>query len=219
MNTKTKKIVAVVLAMVLVSACSILGTLAYLKKTTDAVTNTFTAVSGIVTPTDDPNPANPDDNSGFYLYESNVDLDDGEYEFDDDYVFSNTYDKVVPGMVIPKNPTITANISEDVGAFVFVEVVDTTNGALTYSLTSDWTKLDGIVGPNGGDVYSYGTTAIIGTDAVEIEEAGVIDGDQVIAGDDLSNLSADTLSFKAFVCQSNGFDTAADAFTACFLAD
>ena len=75
----------------------------------------------------------------------------------------NTYDHVLPGLDIPKDPYIKVEGKTPIPAYIFVEVVadenfDEYNGhvqnKLAYSLTSSWKKLD-IAGENGGTVYVY----------------------------------------------------------------
>lgn len=64
---------------------------------------------------------------------------------------------LLPGLDIPKNPFVRISGKTPIEAYVFVEVVDNlpANSGITYSLTADWTKLEGVTGAHGGTVYVY----------------------------------------------------------------
>lgn len=82
---------------------------------------------------------------------------DGSYVLDKtNEVRANTY-QLLPGLDIPKDPFVRISGKTPIEAYVFVEVVDDlpANSGITYSLTADWTKLEGVTGSHGGTVYVY----------------------------------------------------------------
>lgn len=203
-----KKFLLSVLAIALVCAISVCGTLAYLTDTTDEVRNTFT-VGDIFNP--------DDEDSGISLYEHKpIKGNDGAYTLDPDTtVTSADYDSVLPGDTLPKDPTVeVTELYAD--AYVFVEVVDETQDTLTFTIDSAWTDLN-VKGAHGGKIYaadkvsgstegSTWSSSVLSDDTVSISESAQ-------PGSDLGSLS-----FYGYICQAQGFDTAAAAWSACFAA-
>ena len=116
---------------------------------------------------------------------------------------------IIPGTTQEKDPKVTVDNSID--AYVYVEVTDTTDGLVTYSIAEGWTLLDGY-----DDVYYREITAS------ESEQSfNVLAGDQVTYSADLENedmLDGDTLkkdlnlTFKAYAIQKEPFDDAVAAW-------
>lgn len=111
---KNAKLVATLGAVALVAAVGLGSTLAYLSDTTDTVTNKFTLGS-----------VDFDEDMAGGLAENPVELDEETSKYviadEDEWVTSNTYEKVTPGETVPKNPT--AFIDEDSeNAWLFVRV-------------------------------------------------------------------------------------------------
>ena len=88
---------------------------------------------------------------------------DGSYELSTtETVTSQTY-SLLPGLDIPKDPYITITGKTPIKAYLFVEIVDTlaetkdgtTYTPITYTVSSDWLKLNDVTGKNGGTVYVY----------------------------------------------------------------
>ena len=93
---------------------------------------------------------------------------DGSYSLTEDIATAdkngnfNAY-SLLPGVDIPKDPFVKIENKSPIEAYVFVEVVDTLaetkNGTtytpITYTVSSDWLKLEGVTGKNGGAVYVY----------------------------------------------------------------
>ena len=244
-----KKVFLAVLALILVCSLSVAGTLAFLtfeQSGKSAVINTFVAAGGgdIINPIDppvapdvDPDPNDEDEielQDGFFLVEHKADYDKGSasYKLLDNYVITNTYDKVVPGMTIPKDPMLTADINTDVDAYVFIKVINTTDNNLSCPIdTNVWTALDGI---SGVYVYTKDSKQIInGVDGIELNAVPLFtdsDSDEskvlyvVKATDPLNDIdnNADNgmqlgeLKFEAYVCQAGGFANATEAYNSCF---
>lgn len=199
-----KKTLAVALAFVLVIAMSVAGTFAYLTATTNAVTNTFTVAS-----------LTGEDGSLTLQEHEAEKKNDGTYQLGTKLVTSNEYANILPGVALPKDPFVSADIGEGVSAYLYIEVVDTLNSGLTYGITDDWTKLEGVTGKNGGQIYVYATAPI----TESVENINILTNNQIAVANELSveegnNLGS--LTFYAYLCQSAGFESAAAAFNACF---
>ena len=142
---KSVKILSAVLAVVLVFSCGVGATLAYLQKTTGPVTNTFAAKDLITDPSD------------FVLKEHEVERKaDGTYGFTEakKEVTENKYDRVVPGLKMPKDPFVRVKNLED--AYLFIEVCGTLPEGMTFTIdTTEWIEMEGAAAPNGGTVYVH----------------------------------------------------------------
>lgn len=64
---------------------------------------------------------------------------------------------LMPGLDIPKDPFITVVEKTAIPAYLFVEVLDTTEATLSYALENHWLLLEGLTGKHGGAVYVYST--------------------------------------------------------------
>lgn len=222
-NTKKAFLIG---GLILVFCCFFaIGAIAYLTATTqDAVTNTFIAAGAgqIIDPTI-PDGEDPDFN--FNLKESKATLNTTKtgYTLDTDVkVIANTYSDAVPGMEIAKDPVLKANINTNISAYVFVEIVDTTQNNISYEINADWVELVGVTGKNGGKVYAYLDAPVVGDDTYEINSA-IIKSDSVTVADTLTDVDAATdgtqlgqMKLYAYVCQSVGFTSATEAFNAAF---
>lgn len=79
--------------------------------------------------------------------------EDGDYELDEDTeVTKNTY-KLMPGVDIPKDPTVRITGYTGLSAYVYVEVVGVPTDNVSFAIDDGWTELNGVTGPNGGKVY------------------------------------------------------------------
>lgn len=220
-----KKIILAVVAIVLALTATFAGSLAFLTAKTNqdtSVVNTFTAASGILDPND----------PTFKIEENEVILSDDGSAYtlvDGELTQSNTYNEVIAGMTIAKNPMLTINLKTNISAYVFVEVVDTLDDAYTYELSSclgkdplENSKGEKLVGANGGDIYlvtSVGDVKaekITGKEGVELNAVELIKDNTIKVGNSIKDSDLGTLNFYAYACQSSGFETAAAAFDACF---
>lgn len=117
-----KRILLTAVALILVCALSIMGTVAFLKDTTKTVTNTFVAAGGGKLIEAD---------GAFTLQEheatkvKNGDVWTGKYEIKTDakVVTALSYD-IMPGMVIPKDPYVTITKKTATPAYLYIEVIN-----------------------------------------------------------------------------------------------
>lgn len=221
MTKKKIGLFAVAVAMILTVAIS--GSLAFLTDTSETVSNTFVSAGSslIEDPLDTP-PEDPYTDNGFFILENEVTkLDDGSYEIGEEAVLAlgNNY-SVLPGLVLPKNPFARINGKTDIPAYMYIEVIDTiTDVGLTYDISDDWVLLEGITGPNGGSVYSYGEDKLITEDVTDV---AIIDGDKITVPEDPefpTEGDDPELTFYGYLGQASAGTDAASAFTNCFLGD
>lgn len=149
------------------------------------------------------------------LYESKASRTElGDYSLTEASVTENSY-ILMPGVDIPKDPTIYITGKSAVPAYLYIEVVDDiTDSAIHYDLTSDW-KITAISGPQGGKVYVYKevldgsvkdyTIRIIAENTIEVKEGLKHPGEGF------------SLSFVAYMAQvPNSTDTPAAVFIQTF---
>ena len=207
---KFKKALLTILAIVLICAISITGTLAYLKASTSEVKNTFVAAGGGSLFTDA--------TGGITLNESLAELNTttGVYTLNtDSKVTSNEY-SVVPGSTIPKDPKVSVTGKNDVPAYLYVEIVNKTEGVITFTPAEGWSVVDGAEANYGGTVYVWKDKLV-----ANLEATSIISGDVVTVkdGETLTIESGkDVVSFYAYLAQSvvDGNSDAKSVFNACF---
>lgn len=238
-----KKVLLTVLALILVCALSVTGTLAYLKVSTDTpVINTFVAAGGgrIIT----------EDEDAFKLVEKEAEYITAEeatdakpmgYHLKDGTeTTENNYIMATPNMTIPKDPKLTVNLEAGIEAYIFVKVIDATQGNIIHTVdTTKWESVTvtGITSPDALYVYKTSTSNIVtGVSGSDLEDVAILAGNNVTvlnAGengaaftdtvpDDASKpetlgVQLGQLKFEAYVCQAAGFADAAAAFNACFV--
>lgn len=250
---KNKKLLMTMLALILVCSISVAGTLAFLTASQNGektVVNTFLAAGdgNIIDPTPIPdapeNPDVPELQDGFFLVESEATYADAKYTVDENSkVIANTYDKVVPGMLIPKDPALTVDLATGIDAYIFVKVIDTTyvdknTKNFTYDIaTSYWTEIsvDGL--SESEKVYVYKNAITTGKEGTDLNEVPILTEKtktdttgtvkyQLQTADTLVDTDGKTegvqlgegkLKFEAYACQAGGFTSAADAFKQCFM--
>jgi len=193
-----KKTLLVVVAMVLVCALSIMGTLAYMKDNTGAVTNTFMASGGgkladELELTEHKLVENTNGDGGYTLSTSET-------------TASNSYD-VMPGMTLPKDPTITITNKTEPPAYLYLVVCGPLPDGYEWELESFWTPVmngtEQAKGNNNGLLYVYKdilNTAKTGTDTY-----GIILNDEIKVADDASmalGAEGTTLTFYAYIAQT-----------------
>lgn len=180
-----KRIFLTVLALVLVCALSIMGTLAFLKANTTTVTNTFVAAGGTGPFIDEIKDPTTQEVIGlkFAIKEYDVDVAaSGKYTLTEDEVDGIDYEKVMPGTTLPKEAfvklsrtatqitidgeTTSTKEIDPAPAYLYLEVCGTSpvvNEVPVYTWAIDaanWVELkdaegNAVVGPNGGKMYLY----------------------------------------------------------------
>ena len=220
-----KKILVSVLAVALICAIAIAGTLAFLTASTEeGVVNTFVAAPGLIDPPQEPAPEDPYDDNGLFVLENEVTLEeDGSYTIADnaELALGNDY-TVLPEVNLPKNPFVRLTGKTTVPAYLYIEVVDTLgeDSGLSYEIAEEWVLLENAVGSNGGDIYVYsdeqGDPVILTADIGE--DVAILVDDQIVVGDTLSIPDGAELSFYGYLAQASAGEDATSAFGACFPA-
>lgn len=131
---------------------------------------------------------------------------------------ANNY-KVMPGVIIPKDPTITIKNKSEIPAYLFIEVVGDCSDYFTYELDAIWKEVEGATGLHDGTVYVYqsggeGTTGTI-LGSVASNTYNIIKNQQLKANNDITVTSEQTLEFYAYLAQT-GIGSLAETYNACF---
>ncbi|MGN1017236.1 MAG: hypothetical protein ACI4PB_00285, partial [Oscillospiraceae bacterium] len=174
----------------------------YLTAQTDNVTNTF-AVAGLV-----------DDDAGFTLVESKANQQaDGKYVLNPaDKVQANDY-VVVPGVDLPKDPTINLKLKANIDAYVFLAVDNNLKG-MSVTIDPAWSAITTYTDEDGvaWDIYAQ---KVVGTTAAQDLTFNVLK-DQIVTVDKAADDYDGNILFNAYLTQATGFDTALAAWNATF---
>ena len=222
-----KKVLLSVVALLLVCALSVAGTLALLKlQAPTPVTNTFIAAGGgklannmllsehLVAPNanGDYQYAKKDNDGNIVLLNSSTGAD---------FTTENQY-TVMPGMNVPKDPMIEIYDKTDAPAYLILEVIsDLPDGYFT--LDSRWHVVKDqndahATGIHGGKLYCYKGT--VNTDTGSLLTYNIIADNRVTIpdGDTLMLKDNAKLEFYAYLAQANAgsMDDPLDAYFACF---
>ena len=127
----------------------------------------------------------------------------GEYSLVSDTEVSGNEYILMPGVDIPKDPTIKITGKTALPAYLYVEVVDNISDhpAVTYSLADWWQPLAGVTGPNGGKVYVYNEMVDGSTVNMSVP---IIKGNTVYVGQTLVHSAAAkpfSIKFHAYMLQ------------------
>ena len=194
-----KKILAGVLACVLLIGVGVGGTLAWLTAQTTAVTNTFTV-------------------GDINLTLDEVDVDKDSVATDNVTVngvvrdMANAY-KVIPGETITKDPTVHVQKGSE-KCYVYVLIDDqmneTIDGCASYTVdSSKWTFIKD--DDNGKAMYKYSTEVDASS---KQQDLLVFDGVKIsgkkVTKSDITTLANKTITVKAYAHQSEHLDDSVD---------
>lgn len=184
---KTKKILALALAAVLLVAVSVAGTVAYLTAESGPVENTFV-------------PSDIDVEIKEHKY------NDETFELTDEWTTTNSNYQFVPGVDLPKDPTVT--VTNDVDCYVFLTVTETNWPSWATYTIDGWTKLE-----DGVWYKAVGANDAVKTFNVIANKTITVPTDVDV--DDMAELYEDgqpkdiKLVFNAYACQqAPAFDPA-----------
>ena len=197
-----KKTLTIAIALVLVVALAVGATWAYLKAESGPVVNTFT-VGKIL-----------DNDNNLTLNEhplKNANTTDGVYQLDMNAtpVQAVTYSAVMPGVDLPKDPTVTIKANALKGdAYLFVVVDNQLASELTFDVNSAWTKI-------GEDstkaLYTIAAGKLTAGNTTDLAWH-ILGNDTVKVADKITSADLGTLTFNAYLVQAGGFETAAAAW-------
>lgn len=196
------------LAVALLFGGAIGGTMAWLTSKSSAVTNTFTV---------------GDIEINLWEHKYDPKTNTLSYEDDDKVIEIKDY-KIVPGVNLPKDPTVEV-VGGSEACWLFVEITESTNwpdSQITYELNDGWTKLENVSAEEDKAVYYREVSYSEDNQEFEILKGQVIENtgnykDQIkvseeLTKDQLQALDGNiSLTFKAFAIQKAGIN---DAMTA-----
>lgn len=188
-----KKVIATILAVVLVMGSIVGGTLAWLVAESEEVVNTFT------------------------YGDVNIDLDETDTELDNDDDDNTNEYEMMPGIDIVKDPKVTVKAgSESNWLFVKLEKSENFDEFLTYTIGEGWTQLLDENGAAVEGVYYRFQTEIAedGEDAVysvlmddKVHVLETVTKEMLNALDsDSENVTYPTLTVTAYAVQYVGFE-------------
>lgn len=207
-----KKYLLMVVALMLMCVVSVAGTLAYLSATTEEVTNTF-AIGDLF----DKNGgkfelkehlATYTANGGYTLKNQNNDYNEE--------VTTNRYDKILPGVDVPKDPFVRVS-KLLVDAYLFIEVVglESLPSGLSGAVdTSKWVKDTTLAAKHNGVIYRY-----VGDDAAkpgvinatQLKELNILSGQKITVAPTYAG-GTGTVTFYGYIIQAAGIADAATAW-------
>ena len=232
-----KRILLTAVALILVCALSIMGTVAFLQDQTDTVTNTFVAAGG--------GKLIDEDEGGALILEEHMatkimDENDptkwtGKYKIEDDAttVKAFSYD-IMPGTVVHKDPYVTITEKTATPAYLYIEVINNLTFSTKVANAAGEQEETLVIDPDnwlqimekttdGRDIYVYTTDgenpAIVTSD---LNAINIIQNKKFTVNKDTdpTTIPEDgvTLKFQAFLAQASiGEETGAAAiFNACF---
>ena len=179
-----KKKLMTVLALVLVVAMSVAGTIAFLTDTTDPITNTFTVGKVDITLTET---FNTDTNN------------DGEADA--------WKAQLIPGTTYAKDPVVTV-IADSEDCWLFVKFEEKNDAATYLNYTSNLTADNGWTQGNGTDIPDNVWYRAVAKDAA-IKSFHLLDGDTVtinsttVTNDSMNDAAEAQLVYTAYACQSD----------------
>lgn len=211
-RNKMARVLALVLAFVLVIGASVAGTLAWLTATTGNVQNTFTSAALFENPAKE-----------FTLWEHQAVLQaDGTYELNSTETRANTYE-ILPGVDIPKDPTVdVVDLLEHAYLYIKVSGLPMPAGLTATVDTNNWELLAGYK-----DVYvfkgQYATgksatnNVIPATDDEKLSfTVNILTGNVIDVANTYDGTAIPNVTFVAYMAQSTGAGTAAEAWEANF---
>ena len=117
--------------------------------------------------------------------------------------------KLIPGITIPAAPYVEITGKTAIPAFLYLEVKNTSGVSLNYD--SKWTRLSGVTGKKGGDVYVYDNgSALTGDDAEAVLTAPTFTVDTLSKYPD--SLTEGEIKVYAYMIQKVGTQTASEAY-------
>lgn len=201
-----KKTLTIAIALVLVVALAVGATWAYLTATAGPVENTF-VVGKIL-----------DNDNGLTLKEHAIDAtksntNAGKYVLSDtNYATDgNKYDAVMPGVDLPKDPTVAVTgLKAD--AYLFVVVDNKLDEGLSVNYDAKWDTLK-VDGTKTLLVYKTANQNIISAD---VADANILANNTVTVANTIGSGNQGSIVFNAYLVQAGGFNNAAAAWNGAF---
>lgn len=141
---------------------------------------------------------------------------DGDYSLTETTTSENSYE-VMPGVDIPKDPQVVISGKTAVTAYLYIEVVKSSDfpNTIEYSLTDNWLKFDNVTGKNGGVVYVYTTdkkNPAVLDESFSASPIKILKDDKITVDEKYSG-SGFSLSFYGYMAQNESGKDAGKIFT------
>ena len=124
----------------------------------------------------------------------------------------NTYD-LLPGLDVPKDPFVTVVNKTPIGAYLYIEVVDTPNDAITYAIDNgNWTRLTAIT---DREIYVYKNGLVLTNANCPTEAIPILKDNKITVSQDLlekNTADDDFLTFSAYLYEVHDNKNPTDIF-------
>ena len=192
---KRKKIYLIAATLTLCIAIGVAGTFAFLTNSADPVKNTFIAAGG--------NKLISDPNSFTLDEHEAVPGENGAYTINPEKITNKNDYSIYPGVNVPKDPTVHLSDLTNAKSLLFIEVVDKTPDALTCTISSDWTEVEGVTGMHDGKIYSYNNGQILSEGFNK--DIPVLENNRVLVAnvDDLGLNTSVDFTVYSYLCQAS----------------
>lgn len=147
--------------------------------------------------------------------------EDGGYDTVATEVAGNTY-KLMPGVDIPKDPTVRITGYTGLSSYVYVEVVGEPAEVVgkpktvSFAIDDGWTLIEGVTGPNGGKVYYRELKAANNETYPKDVEINVLKDKKVTVSQWVERNTNLEIKFYAYVAEKTGDANAKTVFEANF---
>lgn len=132
---------------------------------------------------------------------------DGSYALDTSVSVDKAEYILLPGLDVPKDPFVVVTKPNDLPVYVYVEIVSTLPETVTFAVSSDWTELSGITGPNGGRVYVYKDVITASQTALYILEGNTVNVSQELLHGTTTGLGLDFYAYMYQTAAGNDADS------------
>lgn len=127
--------------------------------------------------------------------------DDGSYTLSTEVVETNTY-FLLPGLDVPKDPYVRIEGKTPIKAYLYIEITDTTNGAIDYAVADHWEKIS-VAGKNVY-VYHQNDNKLLDHENYPKENIPILKDDRITVSqklltEDKKNSAKDVLTFQAYL--------------------
>lgn len=128
---------------------------------------------------------------------------DGSYELNGNLLPTeskqgNAYE-LLPGLDVPKDPFVKVVNKSPIGAYLYIEIIDTTNSAITFEIdTGNWTKLN----IANREIYVYKNDLVLTNANCPTEAIPILKDNKITVSQDLleKNTTANNiLTFSAYL--------------------
>lgn len=149
---------------------------------------------------------------------------DGAYTLDTSKEVNGNEYYVMPGVDIPKDPRVIITDKSAVDAYLYIEIVkNNIPQTVNCNVSSSWTLLKDVTGPNGGDVYVYsrdGVPFILNDKSENISDIPIIENNKITVSDKFDEADKEfSIDFYGYMTQVRGDKDAELIFQSSFITN